>query len=54
MGSTRKQADLHKPEGFNEGVKNPWSKENWNLTEQGRMLKDNPELAKYFKENTRR
>ena len=43
-----------KPEGLNEGVKNPWSKENWNLTEQGRMLKDNPELAKYFKENTRR
>ena len=43
-----------KPEGLSEGVKNPWSKENWNLTEQGRMLKDNPELAKYFKENTRR
>lgn len=43
-----------KPEGLNEGVKNPWSKENWNLTEQGRMLKENPELAKYFKENTRR
>lgn len=43
-----------KPEGLNEGVKNPWSKEYWNLTEQGRMLKDNPELAKYFKENTRR
>ena len=41
-----------KPEGLNEGVKNPWSKENWNLTEQGRMLKENPELAKYFKENT--
>lgn len=43
-----------KPEGLSEGVKNPWSKENWNLTEQGRMLKENPELAKYFKENTRR
>lgn len=28
------------------GGKNPWSKENFNLTEQGRLLKDEPELAK--------
>jgi predicted DNA binding CopG/RHH family protein len=28
------------------GVKNPWSKEHFNLTEQGKLLKDNPELAK--------
>jgi uncharacterized protein YdaU (DUF1376 family) len=43
-----------KPSGLDDGVKNPWSKEDWNLTEQGKMLKENPELAKYFKENTRR
>lgn len=28
------------------GVKNPWSKEHFNLTEQGRLLRENPELAK--------
>lgn len=28
------------------GVKNPWSKEHFNLTEQGRILRENPELAK--------
>jgi hypothetical protein len=27
-------------------TKNPWSKDNFNLTEQGRILKENPELAK--------
>lgn len=27
------------------GVKNPWSKEHFNLTEQGRILRENPELA---------
>lgn len=27
-------------------VKNPWSKEHFNLTEQGRILRENPELAK--------
>ena len=30
------------------GVKNPWSKEHFNLTEQGRLLRENPELAKQF------
>tara|TARA_Y100001963_G_scaffold160024_1_gene267142 strand:+ start:1039 stop:1836 length:798 start_codon:yes stop_codon:yes gene_type:complete len=28
------------------GVLNPWSKENYNLTKQGEILKDNPTLAK--------
>lgn len=28
------------------GVKNPWSKEHFNLTEQGRIMRENPELAK--------
>jgi hypothetical protein len=28
--------------------KNPWSKEHFNLTEQGRLLRENPELAKQF------
>jgi hypothetical protein len=32
----------------NLGVKNPWSKEHFNLTEQGKMLRENPELAKQF------
>ncbi|MDY0323974.1 MAG: phage scaffolding protein, partial [Candidatus Carbobacillus sp.] len=28
------------------GIKNPWSKEHFNLTEQARILRENPELAK--------
>ncbi|MFS8534850.1 MAG: phage scaffolding protein [Limnochordales bacterium] len=28
------------------GMKNPWSKEHFNLTEQGRIMRENPELAK--------
>jgi gas vesicle protein len=28
------------------GVKNPWKKETWNLTEQGKLLREDPELAK--------
>ena len=28
------------------GIKNPWGKEHFNLTEQGRILRENPELAK--------
>ncbi len=28
--------------------KNPWSKEHFNLTEQGKLLKENPELAKQY------
>jgi hypothetical protein len=29
-------------------AKNPWSKEHFNLTEQGRILKEDPELAKQY------
>lgn len=28
------------------GIKNPWAKETFNLTEQARILRENPELAK--------
>jgi len=31
------------------GVKNPWSKEHYNLTEQAKLLKENPELAEQLK-----
>lgn len=31
------------------GVKNPWSKDHFNLTEQGKMLRENPELAAQLK-----
>jgi len=31
------------------GIKNPWSREHFNLTEQGRILRENPELAKKLK-----
>jgi hypothetical protein len=31
------------------GVKNPWSKEHFNLTEQGKLLRENPELATQLK-----
>jgi hypothetical protein len=30
-------------------VKNPWSKEHYNLTEQGKLLRENPELAAQLK-----
>lgn len=39
-----KPADGRDPAG--DGIKNPWSKEHFNLTEQGRILRQNPELAK--------
>ena len=35
--------------GSGSGIKNPWSKEHWNLTEQGRILREDPELAKQLK-----
>ena len=48
--------DLFKPDvkgkepvnigGGTPSTKNPWSKEHFNLTEQGRILRENPELAK--------
>ncbi len=34
--------------GSPSGGKNPWSKENFNLTEQGKLLRENPELAKQY------
>lgn len=30
----------------NDGTKNPWSRDHFNLTEQGRLLRENPDLAK--------
>lgn len=36
-----------------DGDKNPWSKKDFNLTEQGRITRENPDLAKYYRENTR-
>ncbi|WP_039944492.1 phage scaffolding protein [Thermicanus aegyptius] len=33
-------------DGGSTGIKNPWSKEHFNLTEQARILRENPELAK--------
>lgn len=33
-------------QGNNSGFKNPWSKEHFNLTEQGKIIKDDPALAK--------
>ncbi|MCF6466353.1 phage scaffolding protein [Clostridium sp. Cult2] len=34
------------------GIKNPWSKEHFNLTEQGKILKEDPELAKQLMAST--
>jgi len=33
---------------LNSGVKNPWSKDHFNLTEQGRLLTEQPEVAKQY------
>ena len=32
--------------GSGAAERNPWSKEHWNLTEQGRIFRENPELAR--------
>lgn len=41
--------DPHPPgKGGKETSKNPWGKEHYNLTEQGRILREDPELAKQF------
>lgn len=32
--------------GGDGGFKNPWSKEHWNMTEQGKIFKESPEKAK--------
>jgi len=34
--------------------KNPWSKDNFNLTEQGKISKENPELAKVLKSQAKK
>lgn len=39
----------HEGGGIDSGIKNPFSKEHWNLTEQGRLLRDDPELYKQLK-----
>lgn len=36
------------PKGGNPPTNNPWSKEHFNLTEQGKILRENPELAKKY------
>lgn len=36
------------PKGDGSTIKNPWSKEYFNLTEQGRLLKENPTLASQY------
>lgn len=36
----------HEGGASTQGIKNPWSKEHFNLTEQGRLLREDPELAK--------
>lgn len=41
-----KGRDPYDTSGSGNTVKNPWSKEHFNLTEQGRLLRENPELAK--------
>lgn len=49
-GSGAKFKGAKPPEGGDKGggggQKNPWSREHFNLTEQGRILRENPELAK--------
>jgi hypothetical protein len=36
------------PKGDDSTTKNPWSKEHFNLTEQGRLMTENPTLASQF------
>ena len=42
----------HEPSDAN-SVKNPWSKEHFNLTEQARLLRENPELAATLRQMAR-
>ncbi|WDU82280.1 hypothetical protein [Caloramator sp. Dgby_cultured_2] len=35
--------------GTNSTIKNPWAKETFNLTEQAKILKENPALAEQLK-----
>lgn len=43
--SAKQQQQQSAYSSFNSTEKNPWSKENFNLTEQGRLFRDNPEKA---------
>lgn len=44
-----KSSSYTPPKGDSNVTKNPWSKEHFNLTEQGRLMNENPELANQFK-----
>ena len=49
QSSNKQQLKGFKPGESSDGTpvgKNPWSKEYFNLTEQGRILRENPELAR--------
>lgn len=37
------------PNGGSGNIKNPFTKEHWNLTEQGKLYRENPELYKHLK-----
>lgn len=42
------------PKGGDPITNNPWSKEHFNLTQQGKLLKENPELAKKYMAEARK
>ena len=48
-----KGRDPHDTSGSGDTVKNPWSKEHFNLTEQARLLRENPELAATLRQMAR-
>lgn len=43
-----KECSRNPAHNYNDTQINPWKKETFNLTEQGRILRDNQELAKQF------
>jgi len=47
----QKGTDPHKNGDPNKERKNPWSKEHYNLTEQGRIVREDPSLAEQMKNN---
>lgn len=50
FGDLKKKAPEHKGSGEeDDDEKNPWTKEHWNLTEQGKILKRDKSLADKFK-----
>ena len=52
-GPTGKKPNIEGETPSSKYQKNPWSKEHWNLTEQGRLVRDQPELAKKLKSQAR-